>query len=110
MAFGRVNPQFQLEDQGITGLGDVHYNLVEPALIEAALKRGEGRLGRGGAFLVTTGKFTGRSPKDKHVVRTPEVADHIWWDNNAEMSPAGFDALHDDMLAHLKGREVFVQD
>ena len=69
MTFGRVNPQFRLEDQGITGLDNVHYNLIEPALIEAALKNGEGRLGKGGAFLVSTGKFTGRSPKDKHVVR-----------------------------------------
>ena len=44
-------------------------------------------------MLVSTGKFTGRSPKDKHIVRTPEVAEHIWWDQNAEMSPEGFDAL-----------------
>ena len=43
---------------------------MEPALIEAAVKRGEGTLGQGGTFLVTTGKFTGRSPKDKHVVKT----------------------------------------
>ena len=53
MAFGRVNPQFRLEDQGITGLDNVHYNLIEPALIEAALRNGEGRLGRGGTFLVS---------------------------------------------------------
>ena len=39
MTTGRVNPQFRLEDQQITGLGDVHYNLMEPALIEAALKK-----------------------------------------------------------------------
>ena len=64
MTFGRVNPQFQVEDQGITDLGNVYYNLAEPALVEAAVKRGEGQLGKGGAFLVTTGKFTGRSPKD----------------------------------------------
>ncbi|MEQ3630651.1 MAG: phosphoenolpyruvate carboxykinase (ATP), partial [Sulfitobacter sp.] len=56
MTFGRVNPQFSLEDQQISGLGDVYYNLTEPALVEAALKRGEGSLGKGGAFLVTTGK------------------------------------------------------
>ena len=68
MAFGRVNPNFQLEDQGITGLEAAHYNLIEPALIEAALQNGEGKLGKGGTFLVSTGKFTGRSPKDKHVV------------------------------------------
>ena len=87
MTSGRVNPQFRLEDQGIEGLGNVYYNFMEPALIEAALKRGEGTLGNGGAFLVTTGKFTGRSPKDKHVVKTDSVRRHIWWENNAAMSP-----------------------
>ena len=110
MTSGRVNPQFRLEDQGITGLGNVYYNLIEPALIEAALKKGEGTLGRGGAFLVTTGKFTGRSPKDKHVVKTDSVADTIWWDNNAAMSPEGFDALYTDMIAHMQGGDYYVQD
>ena len=110
MTTGRVNPSFRLEDQGITELGSVYYNFKEPALIEAALKKGEGELGKGGAFLVTTGKFTGRSPKDKHVVKTPDVVDTIWWENNAEMSPEGFDALYADMLEHMKGRDYFVQD
>ena len=110
MTSGRVNSQFRLEDQGIKGLGNVYYNLMEPALIEAALGRSEGKLGKGGAFLVTTGKFTGRSPKDKHVVKTDSVADTIWWDNNAAMSPEGFDALYDDMLEHMKGRRLLVQD
>ena len=110
MTFGRVNPQFRLEDQGIEGLGNVYYNLIEPALIEAALSRDEGTLGKGGTFLVTTGKFTGRSPKDKHVVKTDSVADTIWWDNNAAMSPEGFDRLYEDMIAHMKGRDYFVQD
>ncbi|MFP7569898.1 phosphoenolpyruvate carboxykinase [Marivita sp. S2033] len=110
MTFGRVNPEFRLEDQRINGLGNVYYNLTEPALIQAALERKEGTLGNGGAFLVTTGKFTGRSPKDKHVVKTESVADTIWWDNNGEMSPEGFDALYNDMLEHMKGREFFVQD
>ncbi len=110
MTSGRVNPQFRLEDQGIEGLGNVYYNFMEPALIEEALKRGEGTLGNGGAFLVTTGKFTGRSPKDKHVVKTDSVADSIWWENNAAMSPESFDALYEDMLTHMKGRDYFVQD
>jgi phosphoenolpyruvate carboxykinase (ATP) len=110
MTFGRVNPQFRLEDQGIEGLGNVYYNLMEPALIKAALTNGEGNLGQGGTFLVSTGKFTGRSPKDKHVVRTDNVADTIWWENNKEMSPEGFDNLYADMLAHMKGRDMYVQD
>ena len=79
MSQTRVNPEFKLEDQGIEGAGAVYYNLLEPALIEQAVARGEGKLGLGGTFLVSTGKHTGRSPKDKFVVRTPEVEDTIWW-------------------------------
>ncbi|MCE6958417.1 phosphoenolpyruvate carboxykinase [Cereibacter sphaeroides] len=110
MNFGRVNPAQTLDAQGITGLAEVHYNLIEPALVEAAVKRGEGRLGRGGAFLCSTGAFTGRSPKDKFVVRTPSVEDTIWWENNAPMAPDAFDRLHADMLEHMKGRTYYVQD
>jgi phosphoenolpyruvate carboxykinase (ATP) len=110
MTTGRVNPQFRLEDQGIKGLGNVFYNLMEPALLEAALQRGEGILGNGGAFLVSTGKFTGRSPKDKHVVKTDDVVDSIWWENNAAMQPAKFDVLYEDMLKHMKGKDYFVED
>jgi len=110
MTVGRVNPRFRLEGQGIVGVAQAHYNLVEAALVEAAIARGEGRLGQGGAFLCNTGKFTGRSPKDKFVVRTPSVDHSIWWENNAAMPPQAFARLKADMLAHLKRREVFVQD
>lgn len=110
MSQARVNPNLRLEDQGISGLGQVHYNLLEPALIQAAIERGEGRLGLGGAFLVSTGAHTGRSPKDKHVVRTPAVENSIWWENNKPMDPEAFDRLHADMLEHMKGGDYFVQD
>ncbi len=110
MITGRVNPDKTLESQGITGLESVHYNYLEPALIELALQRGEGKLGKGGTFLVTTGKHTGRSPKDKFVVRSASVEPTIWWDNNAPMTEAAFDQLHADMLDHLKGGDVVVQD
>lgn len=110
MTNGRVNPSHTLEAQGISGLGTVYYNDIEPALVEAAVRRGEGRLGKGGAFLCSTGQFTGRSPKDKFVVRTASVENTIWWENNAPMAPEAFDRLHADMLAHMKGRDYFVQD
>ena len=110
MTDGRVNPDQTLETQGITGLGRVRYNLTEPQLMEAALAAGEGKLGQGGTLLVSTGKHTGRSPKDKFVVRTPSVEDTIWWENNPPMEPSAFSALKDDMLAHMKGRDYFVQD
>ncbi|SIQ05982.1 phosphoenolpyruvate carboxykinase (ATP) [Paracoccus thiocyanatus] len=110
MTESRVNPNCRLEDQGIAGLGNVHYNLLEPALVEAAIQRGEGKLGLGGTFLVSTGVHTGRSPKDKHVVRTASVEDSIWWENNRPMEPEAFDRLHADMLEHMKGKDYFVQD
>jgi len=106
----RVNPRHRLEHQGMSALGRVHYNLIEPALVEAALRRDEGRLGRGGALLVQTGSHTGRSPKDKFVVRRPSVEDAIWWNNNRPMAPESFARLRDDMRAHMAGREYFVQD
>ena len=110
MTQGRVNPNQTLETQGITGVAVAHYNYAEPALVEAAVLRGEGRLGRGGAFLCSTGQFTGRSPKDKFVVRTATTENTIWWDNNAAMSPEAYARLKADMLAHVKGGELFVQD
>lgn len=110
MTDGRVNPSQRLEHQGISGLGNVYYNMIEPILVEEAIRRGEARLGRGGAVLVTTGTHTGRSPKDKFVVRTPSVEHSIWWENNAPMAPDAFDRLHRDMLDHMKGRDYFVQD
>ncbi|MEM8956422.1 MAG: phosphoenolpyruvate carboxykinase [Pseudomonadota bacterium] len=110
MTIGRVNPACTLEFQGITGLGEVHYNLAEPAIIEHAVRRGEGHLGQGGTFLCETGEFTGRSPKDKYTVRTPSTEHTIWWENTNEMSEAHFDVLHADMLEHMKGGDYFVQD
>ncbi|MBM2577189.1 phosphoenolpyruvate carboxykinase [Jannaschia sp. Os4] len=107
---GRVNPDHTLAHQGFSDLGAVHYNLLEPALIQNAICGGEGTLGQGGTLLVETGKFTGRSPKDKHVVRTPSTEDHVWWETNAAMEPDAFDRLHADMRAHVKGRELYVQD
>jgi phosphoenolpyruvate carboxykinase (ATP) len=110
MTNGRVNPAQRLENQGFHRLGRVSYNLIEPDLMNAAVARGEGRLGLGGSFMCTTGQFTGRSPKDKFVVRTPLVEKTIWWENNAAMDPVAFDRLHADMLAHMQGRDYFVQD
>ena len=104
MTSGRGNPAFRPDEPGITGIGPVHCNLTEPALIKAALRRHEGRLGKGGAFLVPTGSHTGRFPKDKPVVRTASVENSIWWDNTTSQTPDAFDLLNGDVPAHLRGR------
>ncbi len=88
----------------------VHQNLSETELIERAVALGEGRLASTGAFVAETGVHTGRSPQDKFVVRDAETENIIWWDNNKPMTPAAFDLLYADFLAHAKTRELYVQD
>ncbi len=110
MQTGMVNPAMTLDRTGFSDVALAYYNLNEPALMELAIARGEGELGLGGTLLVQTGKHTGRSPKDKFVVREPSVEHTIWWENNAPMAPDAFARLHADMLAHVKGGELCVQD
>ncbi|SDX71914.1 phosphoenolpyruvate carboxykinase (ATP) [Albimonas donghaensis] len=110
MQRGVFNPERSLEAQGITGLKAAHYNLEDAGLMQEAVARGEGEIGRGGAFLVSTGKHTGRSPQDKFVVREPSVESTIWWENNKPMDADAFERLRVDMVAHLAGRELFVED
>src|SRR5689334_24411581 len=62
-------------------LSALHANLNEPALYEEAIRRREGRIVAGGALAVDTGTHTGRSPKDKYIVRDPATEAEVWWDN-----------------------------
>ncbi|MEM1343734.1 MAG: phosphoenolpyruvate carboxykinase [Pseudomonadota bacterium] len=110
MQTGTVNPERTLAKTGITGLARVHYNLTEPGLMQAAVARGEGEIGQGGTLLVVTGRHTGRSPKDKFVVREASVEADVWWENNPPMDPDAFERLRADMFAHMAGGEYFVQD
>ncbi|MFZ4808416.1 MAG: phosphoenolpyruvate carboxykinase [Hyphomicrobiaceae bacterium] len=79
-------------------------------LIEAAIRRGEGRFAATGALAVETGAHTGRSAQDKFTVRDATTEKTVWWDNNKAMTPAQFDLLLADFMAHAKSRELFVQD
>ncbi|MGH9173713.1 MAG: phosphoenolpyruvate carboxykinase (ATP), partial [Vicinamibacterales bacterium] len=60
-----------LENHGVLASGVVHWNQAAPALYEESLRRGDGELAFGGPLSVTTGEYTGRSPKDKFIVREP---------------------------------------
>ena len=107
---GLVNENFTLLDQKINRFRKAFYNLTEPDLITQSILRGEGQLGIGGSLLVETGKFTGRSPKDKHIVVSDSTEDTIWWENNARMSENSFEILHQDMLEYIEGKDLFIQD
>ncbi|XJZ27757.1 phosphoenolpyruvate carboxykinase (ATP) [Bacillota bacterium Lsc_1132] len=89
----------------------VYRNLSVPQLIETAIKRGEGELTNTGALRVTTGKYTGRSPKDKFIVSGTLFADKIAWGNvNQPFETEKFDLLYHDVLSYLREKEIFVFD
>ncbi|MGI4762679.1 MAG: phosphoenolpyruvate carboxykinase (ATP) [Janthinobacterium lividum] len=88
-----------------------HLNLPPAALVEHALRRGEGTLTDTGALMADTGAFTGRSPKDRFVVRDANTEKSVWWgDINIAFDPAKFEQLHQKMVAYLANKEVFVRD
>ena len=96
---------------GITNPGALHWNPGRAALVESALRAGEGMLAAGGALVCRTGKFTGRSPDDKFFVRDAESKESIDWGKvNRPMEPAKFETLRRRIVDHLQGRELFVQD
>ncbi len=107
---GIRNADFGIDRVGLKTSGEVHYNYLSAALYEQAIRRGEARLSAGGALVATTGQHTGRSPKDKFVVRDANTAPDVWWDNNKQMTPDAFERLYEDFRAHAADRDLFVQD
>ena len=100
-----------LENLGIINATAVYRNLTPAQLVEAALRRGEGKLSNTGALVVKTGKYTGRSAKDKFIVDSKGVHDEIAWGSvNKPVSQQGFDALYEKVIAYLQNREIFVFD
>jgi phosphoenolpyruvate carboxykinase (ATP) len=88
-----------------------HWNFTAPELIEEAIRRREGRLTTMGAFAARTGKRTGRSPKDKFIVRDGTSEPHVnWGDTNAAFAPEKYDVLERRVLKYLSERDLFVED
>jgi phosphoenolpyruvate carboxykinase (ATP) len=101
--------EVDLAAQGLRHTGMVHAQLPPAALIELALRRGEGILTDSGALTAYTGAMTGRSPKDRCLVPEAARPDEIWWGPvNRPMAPAVFDRLFDRVRAYLQGRDLFV--
>ncbi|MDP9372916.1 MAG: phosphoenolpyruvate carboxykinase (ATP) [Chloroflexota bacterium] len=105
------SPAIGLESLGLVNTGEIHWNLPIAKLVEEVLWRGEGELAANGAVTVATGKYTGRSPGDKHVVDRPSYHDRIWWGKvNQPLAPEKFEALRARAAAYLQGRDLFVLD
>lgn len=89
----------------------VHRNLSAPQLVEAAIARGEASLAANGALVALTGARTGRSPRDKFIVRDETTDGAVNWGKvNQPFEPAAFQALLDRVVEHMQERDIYVSD
>ena len=108
--FGIKNPNATLSDLGIEP-SIVHWNLSTQELCDKTVELGQGEITSQGALAVSTGTFTGRSPKDKFTVKDELTADTVdWGDINFPISPDSFDKIYQDITAYLGGKELYVRD
>ena len=102
---------YGLEKLGITEPKIVYRNLEPAVLTEKALARGEGQITATGALAVLTGKYTGRSPKDKFIVDSEGVHDKIAWGSvNVPTTRETYQAIRKEMIEYLNGKEVYIFD
>jgi phosphoenolpyruvate carboxykinase (ATP) len=99
-----------LENYGIKN-AKVHYQLAPSKLQAITLEKGMGKETANGTLAINTGKFTGRSPEDRFLVKDDYTSDRIWWGpSNKPISSENFDFLQGEIEAHLSDKEVFVRD
>ncbi|WP_110927319.1 phosphoenolpyruvate carboxykinase (ATP) [Bacillus massiliglaciei] len=97
------------ELQQLISGNNVHVQLSVPQLVEKVLSRNEGILTSTGAVKAETGKYTGRSPKDKYIVEEKSVKDKIDWSSNQPISEEAFDKLYTKVIDYLQTKdELFV--
>jgi len=108
---GVKSDKYGLENHGLKDLHRVFWNLAAPDVVEHAIRNREGFLTENGSLMCDTGRFTGRSPKDRFVVLDDTTKDTIWWgDINIPFEPERFDNLYNKMVKYLEGRNIYVRD
>ena len=108
--FGDFNTAFGADKFGFRKLERVFWNQQAPSLVEHSLARNEANLIHGGALAADTGIHTGRSPKDKFIVRDADTENEVWWDNNGAITRAQFDTILGDFMQLAEGKSLFAQD
>lgn len=99
-----------LEDYGILS-ESIHYQLSPAQLHELSTSKEMGKTASSGALAVNTGEFTGRSPRDRFIVKDHITSDKIWWgDINIPFEQDQFDSLYDKVIKYLNDKELFVRD
>lgn len=98
---------------GIQSPANIYWNLTPEELTQHTLDKNMGTTNDTGALVINTGKFTGRSPKDKFIVRDQITENHVDWANanfNIPFSSENFDKLYDKVTAYLSGKDVYARD
>src|SRR5664279_2149092 len=107
---GVYRSHFGLEGLDIQA-STAYWNIGAARLVERAIQSGEGLLTNRGALAVRTGQFTGRSPKDKYIVRDETTENTVAWGSvNQPMSPEHFDNIWERVLGFLQDKEIIVED
>ena len=106
-----IIPKKALINLGLKMADKIHYQQNPEELTRQTLERGQGVLNDTGALVINTGKFTGRSPKDKFTVKDDLTRDTVHWnDFNIPIGEEYFFRLRDKMLAYLSDKEIWVRD
>ena len=100
-----------LRDMGFDGWKNVYWQMTPEELVEETIKRGMGVLSDTGAICIETGSFTGRSPKDRFIVRDDITENKVDWnDINQPIDGQHFDNIEKGIKAYFKGKDMFVRD
>ena len=107
---GLKNPNADLTTLGLKNV-TAYWNLPVPNLVERTIAIGEGVLSDSGALVIQTGEFTGRSPKDRFIVKDAVTENTVDWnDINMPFDSDKFDALYNKVTAYLENKDVYVRD
>ncbi len=99
-----------LENYGIKN-ATAHWNLSPETLTKITLEQHLGKLSDKGALAINTGEFTGRSPKDRFIVKDDITKDKIWWgDINIPFDSEKFQLLYNKVTEYLSNKELYVRD
>jgi len=108
---GIKNSRENLENMGLKGYNKIYWNLSPAELTEHTLFRNEGVLSDTGALVVDTGKFTGRAPQDRFIVKDDKTKDTVNWGNvNIPFQPEKFDELYNSVMEYFENKDVYVRD
>ncbi len=106
----QVTKTISLKALGITSKS-VHYQCSPDQLHAKTIALKQGVEASSGALAINTGEFTGRSPKDRFIVKDAITKDKVWWgDINIPFSPTGFDKLYSKVITYINDKELYVRD